>query len=205
MNKLLKLSSLAALVALSGNYALAETATGNASVTVSNAFTLEETTPLSFGTIRAQVGSIPSSDEAAYSELSLPADGSNATVTNTASTGDGTASSINIIDPGTPGTFSVSGAAPNQVLVITPPGAFDLTTTTGGAVFEVSIAEADIRITSGANANRTYSSGTNDLITDDSGSVTFDVGGTLSTDTDGNATNYRDVTYSGTYTMTVEY
>lgn len=203
MKNFLKLSSLATLVALSGNYALAETATGTASVTVSNAFTLAQTTPLTFGTIRAQVSSTDGTPNVVT--MTLPANGTNPSVAETvAGTGNTTDASINIITPGTPGTFSVSAAAPNSVLTITfPASAFDLTTASGGATFSAAINDA--YITSGPNANRTYNATTDPLLTDGTGAVTFNVGGTLSTQAGGFATNYRDQTYSGSYTMTVNY
>ena len=204
MNKLLKISSLAALTALSGSYAMAETASGTASVTVSNAFTLAETTPLTFGTIRAQVSSADGTTQNVVT-MTLPANGTNPSVAETtAGTGNTTDASINIITPGTPGTFSISNAAPNSVLTITfPASAFDLTTASGGATFSATINDA--YITSGPNANRTYNASTDPLLTDGTGAVTFDVGGTLATQAGGFATNYRDQTYSGTYTMTVNY
>lgn len=203
MNKLLKLSSLAALVALSGNYALAETATGNASVTVSNAFTLSEDTALTFGTIRAVVSSADGTAQNVVT-MTLPANGTNPSVTETvAGNGNTRSASMNIITPGTPGTFSVSGAAPNSILNITFDAAFPLTIAAGGPTFLATINQA--YITSGPNANRAYSAGVDDLFTDATGAVTFDVGGTLATQAGGNATDYRDQTYTGTYTMTVDY
>lgn len=204
MTKLTKIASAITLATLVSAPVLAETTTGNAAVTVSNAFTLAEDSRLDFGTIRAQVSSADGTT-ANVVTMTLPANGTNPTVSETtAGTGNSVSASINVITAGTPGTFSVSGAAPNSVLNITLPASpFNLTTTSGGASFEVTVNDA--YITSGPNANRTYNASTDPLITDGTGAVTFDVGGTLSTDAAGSATNYRDQEYTGTYTMTVTY
>lgn len=203
MKKIIKVTGIVALASFTGSHALAETATGDASVTVSNAFTLAQDTALDFGTIRAQV-SDAGGTTASVVTLTLPANGTTPTATETtAGVGTTTNASINIINQGTPGTFSVSGAAPDSILTITFDSAFDLTITSGGPKFTATVDEA--YITSGPNANRAYSPGVDDLFTDSTGAVTFNVGGTLATDSAGSATNYRDQTYTGSYTMTVNY
>lgn len=171
----------------------AETATGNASVTVQNGFDLDETTPLSFGTIVATAN-----DNAGdVATLVVDSDG----VTEDVADSPGTTASIVSIAAGTPGTFTVSNAAPNTVLTITLPTDFELTdpSSTDAKIFDVSGFEAT-----------TIASGTAFTFdTDDTGTLVFNIGATLSTETGtgsaDSALAYENVTFTGTYTMTVNY
>ncbi|MBM6549637.1 DUF4402 domain-containing protein [Marinomonas ostreistagni] len=204
MNKLTYLVAATALIPMSLSHA-AETATGTATVMVQNTFTFGQDSGIDFGTIRAQIGSADGTNVNVMT-MTLPADGSNPTVAESVSGDSSRLSTLNIITPGTPGVFSVSGAAPNTALTITLPASpFTLNSSGGGAgpTFEGAITEA--YITSGTFANQLYDGTTTFLTTDATGSATFRVGGTLSTDSTGNATNYQDVAYNGQYSITVAY
>ncbi|TMM43114.1 hypothetical protein FCS21_13365 [Colwellia ponticola] len=173
----------------------AESITANASVTVQNSFTLAETTPLSFGTVVAIANDNTAPDLATL------------VVSATSGTADvatqGTVASLVAISPGTPATFTVSGAAPNTVLTITDASAFQLTdpSSTDTKVFDVSNFTKTV-VTSGTPF--TYD-------TDATGTLVFNYGATLSTSTPSggaasdNAIAYDNVTFTGTYTMQVEY
>lgn len=203
MNKFTYLVAAAAVIPMSLSHA-AQTFTGSATVTVQNTFNFAEDSGIDFGTIRAQIGSNDNTNVNIMT-LTLPADGSNPTVAITTNGDSSRQSTLNIITPGTPGMFSVSGAAPNAPLTITLPATpFNLTDGSGsGPIFEGAITEA--YITSGVNANTTYNGTTILLETDGNGDATFQVGGTLSTDSTGNTSNYQDVAYTGQYSITVSY
>lgn len=186
--------SAASMLVVSGS-ALAETVTANASVTVQNSFTLVETTPLSFGTILAIANDHTTADLAT---LVVNPDG----VTADLATG-GTAANIVSITPGTPATFTITGAAPNSVLTITDPAAFTLTdpSATDAKDFDVDTFTKSV-VTSGTPF--TYD-------TDATGTLVFNYGATLTTEqpaggaASDNAIAYENVTFTGTYTMTVNY
>jgi len=175
--------------------ATAETTLANASVVVQNSFVVAQTTPLSFGTIVAfaENNSSVTSDTAS---LLVNSDGVTAdTITN------GTLSKIIPVVAATVATFTVSGAAPNTLLTITLPAAFDLTdpSLTDSKDFRVSTFTTSI-VTSGSPF--TYD-------TDGGGNMVFNMGATLTTDATlavaVGAVAYSNVTFTNTYTMTVNY
>ncbi|TDO97386.1 DUF4402 domain-containing protein [Marinomonas balearica] len=182
-------------LAVSSSIAMgAETATGNASVTVQNAFNLSETTALSFGTIRA-TGDTAGTQTA---ELQISSDGTS----NNPETTDSTAAAISVIEAGEPAVFTIDSAAPSSNLTITlPSAAIELTSTLNDGLFSIDDFEATI--TSGPRDGTAYASG--NLLTDDTGGVTFAVGATLTTGTGATDAAYTDGTYTGTYEITVDY
>ena len=185
----------AATVLLTSGVVNAETITANASVTVQNGFTITETTPLSFGTVVAIGNSHTTLDAAS---MVVNPDGVTADIIT-----DGTVASLVSITPAAAAVFTVSGAAPNTVLTITAPSAFKLTDPSGSASndFDISTFTQSV-VTSGTPF--TYD-------TDASGSLVFNYGATLKTgiasggaDSDASVP-YDNVTYTGTYSMQVEY
>lgn len=182
--------------------ALAETVPATASVSVQNTFTLTQVQPLSFGTIRAVA----------------QADGANAAtivispVTSTAPVAASLGSaSAQVITAGTPGQFSVAGAAPfanlninfpatqtNLTAPASPPGTpkfFIAAGTTGWAA----------QITSGPNNNTAYNDAAPNLQTSATGAVNFNLGATLSTDNVATTLPYADATYTGNFNLVVVY
>ena len=164
------------------------------SVTVQNAFDLVEDTELSFGTIRATAD--PAGTNVAT--LAIAGDGS---VTATPDNN----STITQLTAGSVGQFTVSNAATFTDLTITFPGA---ATTLDNAIapptspdFTVDTWVAVIR--GGANDGLAYAA--SNLQTDNTGSVSFDVGATLSTDTVVSTSGYIYDLYDGDYTITVDY
>lgn len=197
-NKLSRLLTVTAVsAAVISGVSIAETGNGTASVEVKNSFLVDQTTPLSFG----QIVAIASDETGAADKATL-------TVNSDGSTADvivaGTKASIVAITPGVAGKFTVSGAAPNTVLTIGAIADFKLTdpSTTDSKDFDVTNLTTSV-VTSGSPF--TYD-------TDASGSLVFNVGATLETDTNGTvvtasavAIPYENVTFTGTYTVSVNY
>jgi len=185
-----------AISVVGASSAYAETITGNGSVVVQNSLTIVEDTPLSFGTIVAVAddnGTAPLS-----SNIVMGVDGV-ATITNAASLAQ-----IIQITPGSNAQFTVSGAAPQTLLTVTTPaGATTLADPSGSVetkVFDISAYTSGVVAGGGAGF---------DMTTDDTGTLVFAVGATLTTDTAGAGTGaadpYADLTYTGTYSVTVAY
>lgn len=177
--------------------AIAATVSATASVTVQNAFSLSQTTALSFGTIRAKADTSGSTNHVA--SLIVNPDGSASTASST-----GANASITVISQGTPAVFAISNAAPNTNLTITSPGTVTLSRTGGGGA-NFTVDTWAFRITSGTNANTAYSTGSPNLLTDNTGAVTFAAGATISTQATTPSADYTDGSYTGTYNMVVNY
>lgn len=181
--------------------ALAETVPASASVSVQNTFTLTQVQPLAFGTIRA-VAQADGANSATVVISPVPS-------TAPAAASLGTASA-QVITAGTPGQFSVAGAAPfanlninfpatqtNLTAPASPPGTpkFFIAATTGW----------DAYITSGPNANTAYNDSAPNLQTSATGDVNFNLGATLSTDNVATTLPYADATYNGNFNLVVVY
>ena len=198
-NKISRIMAISAVSLLAATgVANAETVTGTTSVTVQNGFDLAETTPLSFGTVVAIANSNTAADLAT---LQVDSDGVTADVAT-----PGNVASIVPIVAGTPGVFTVTNAAPNTLLTITLPAngtAADLTDPSGtdANTFTLDFFERTI-VTSGTAFTAD---------TDATGTLAFNVGATLGTTTPaGGAASdatvpYENVTFTGSYTVMVEY
>lgn len=194
MKKTLKYLAVATLPVIASSAFALETVNSTATVVVQNAFTLTESAAMTFGTIRATADTAAT----ATASLTLPADGSAGAVT----AGTPASANIVIITAGTPASFAVSNAAPSTALTLTlPASAVSLTTAGGTANFTVDTFVA--QITSGPSNGSAYAA--SNLITDAAGAVTFDVGATLHTDATTPASDYLDGTYTGNYTVQVDY
>lgn len=174
-----------------------ETADVSASVTVQNAFNLSQTTALSFGVLR--VTQTASAASGTAPSVTINADGSAPTVSAAVSPAAG---SISVITPGTAGVFAITSAAPDTALTVTLPGSVSLTASGTTNQFTLDFTDTDdIQVVGGPNDGNTYT-GFN-LVTDDTGAIGFNLGGTLSTRIAD--FTYIDTTYSGDYTVTVSY
>lgn len=186
----LVLASAGALI-VSGS-ALAEAVTGNATVTVKNSLAVTEDTQLSFGTLAA-VGDGAAAVVATYQ----------VNVDGTTSITAGTPTTANIVEivPGSAAVFSVSGAAPQTLLVVSNPADFKLTDPSGTENMDFDISGLVAEVITGDNAF--------DLTTDVTGNLVFGFPAQLATDTDYVAgaigTPYRDTVYTGSYSFTVNY
>ncbi len=188
---------LAALVAgamMSANIT-AETVTGNASVTVLNAFTITETQPLSFGTLVAFADDdAAGAGGVATAELSS-ADGA-ISITNAGN------ASLTEVSAGQVGIYTISGAAPNTAITLTLPTSATLTDPSGTETKNFTL---------GTFTRTVVTSGTPFTTdTDATGTLVFNLGATLTTDATGAsgssaAEAYLDATYTGTYTVTADY
>jgi len=192
-NKILTALFAASIIGVAAT-AQAETVTGTASLTVQNAFSLVETTQLSFGTITvaAATGTHDAADDAT---MVLSPEGGTPVITNAAATGG----AIGSIVAGTPATFDVSGAAPFTDLVVTMTAGTTLTNSAappGNGAFTLSAFAAR---ETGATSNI---ASLGNITTDLNGAKSFTLGATMTID---GSSDYIDGLYSGTYNVEVSY
>jgi len=188
-----------AAVALAVGSANAGTETGNAQVTVLSTITMAETAALDFGTIAAFADDATNTNVAL---LTMPADGTGSSVT--WPVGNNTQANIVVITEGNPGSFAVSGAAPNTVLTLTLSAPVDLSDPSGTSAHEFTFLTTGVYMTLNGSGN-TFTQDT-----DATGAMEFNVGGTIQTVDTGMTsaavlTAYDDATYTGTYAVTVSY
>jgi hypothetical protein len=182
--------------------ASAETTPGTASIQITNAFSLVETTPIDFGNI--QVANDTDGATTGVVTVTIPGNANPMTLGNAATPAEANG---NILTQGTPGLFDITGAAPFTALNIQFPTSFELTNSTAPPstpAFSVLLAEATTFVVGGANDGVLYNDTTPNLTTDGTGAVGFSLGGVLTTDATATAV-YADGTYSGSYTMEVIY
>jgi hypothetical protein len=202
MKAVLGLASGASILMFASSTVFAETVTtATVSTTVQNAFTLVETTPLSFGTLRAKNDN---TNVANFATLTIAPTG---VLTPGAQVG---ASRLTSLSGGTAGVFTVSGAAAFTNLTVTFPNDFTLTTAgapPNSAVFNVLKADWTGTIVGGANNGVALNGTFNNLQTNGTGGVALNVGTKLKTDILGATTTsgYIDAAYTGTYTMDISY
>lgn len=197
-NKITKILG-ATFVLVSSNSVFAEqVTTATVTTTVQNAFTLVETTPLNFGTVRAVADNTGAANIAILTLSPAGAIVPTAGVANSALTSLGGANA---------GVFTVSGAASFTNLTVTFPADFTLTNGAappGSPVFDVLQADWVGTIVGGANDGVTYAGG--NMQTDVTGAVALNVGTQLKTDSAvGTTGQYLDAAYTGTYTMDISY
>ncbi|WP_440055586.1 DUF4402 domain-containing protein [Pseudoalteromonas sp. T1lg65] len=174
----------AALLSSSAN---AVDVTFKASVKVQNLFEVTNGNPLNFGTIRAQSHD---SDIATYVMLAKP-DAELQDPTNP----DGTAA-ISVIEPGSPATFEVTNAAPNQELTITNPTNLDIKGTSGPGF---TLSDFTYYVSSGGTTGPVA----NKIKVDNLGNASFSMGATISTVASTNS--YEDGDFSADLQITLEY
>jgi len=195
-NKLTRLLTISAVSAVMSGAAIAETGAGTASVEVKNSFSVLQTTPLSFG----QIAAISSTLNSEFVTLKVFSDGTTADLVD-ATAGNSVASIVSIT-PGTAGTFTVSGAAPNTELTIVLPTTVELTDPSAADSKSFYLTTfTKTAITSGTPFQ---------YDTDGTGTLVFNIGATLSTDNlvaanTAGSELYQDVTFTGTYDVTVNY
>lgn len=183
-----------------------ETISSTATVTISNAFTLAEVTPLTFGSFRLSASS-GSTDTAT---IEVANDGT----TEVTATGN---TSGTVLTDGTLGEYTISGAAPFTNLVLANDGTnVELDSSNGTSValntpsdngtdFVMTIPLTKTLVVGGANDGATITTSGN-VQTDTTGAVGFRIGGELAYDP-ASATNETpaDGVYTGSYTLTVSY
>ncbi|WP_409423695.1 MULTISPECIES: hypothetical protein [unclassified Pseudoalteromonas] len=196
MNKIFTKAALAASITVLSFGAAAETASFQAGVTVQNAFTFTNDAPLNFGTIRAS-GDLTGTETATLVLAANPA-----TAPTTAST-DATAAEIAILVAGTPASFSISGVSPFGTLTITNPTETAIapdTAPAGTAAF--TLGTPTYYVLTGATPN---SAATTTIQVDSAGEATFNFGATLTTTAVAATSDYIDGSYSGTFTLELNY
>lgn len=181
--------------ALFAGQGLAETVTGNASVTVLNSFTLAETQALSFGTLVAFADDDASGAGGTATAVLAPSDGT-LTITNAGN------ASLTEVASGQVGIYTITGAAPNTVINLTLPSSATLSDPSGTETKDFTLGSFTSSVVTSGTAF-TYD-------TDATGQMVFNLGATLSTDATGAsgssaADAYADATYTGTFTVTADY
>ena len=199
-NKMIRALGLSAVaVGLSAGTANAVVLPGNAQVVVSSAITMVETSPLDFGTIAAFGNQATPANTAI---LTIPSSGAAPTVGIGGAGVLGTDVNIISIIDGSPGIYSVTGAAPNTLLSVSTAGGTFLTDPS------LSTTNRFALTTTGAYMTLNGSANTFTTDTDATGALTFQIGGTLATDATGltgTLQPYFDATYTGTFNVTVTY
>lgn len=183
-----------------------ETVSSTATVTVSNAFTLQEVAAIDFGTVRLNYAHDGTNDFTTSAAMTINADGSPATFV----AGVDTVASVSVasfteILPGSPAEYSITAAAPfTAVSVQSLPTATLTNPASPGATLALTVGTTNFEIVGGTNPGDPYTQGAaSNMITDATGSVGFLMGGTITTlATD---VTYGDGAYSGTYSVVVEY
>jgi len=196
MNRLISKLALGISFTLISSTAFAETQTFQAGVTVQNAFVLNKTADLDFGIIRA-TADLGGTDTATLVLSANPATSPSTATTNAA------AAEIAVLTTGTPAAFSVSGVSPFATLTITDPIETDISpdaAPAGTAGFTLSA--PTYYVLTGATPN---SAATTTIQVDSTGEATFNVGATLTTSAIVTTADYIDGTYSGTFTLQLDY
>lgn len=192
-NKILTALIATALMGVAAN-SNAETVSGTASLTVQNAFTLAETTQLSFGTITV-AKSTSTNVPAKNATMVLAPEGGSPTITNDAAEGG----TIGSIIAGTPATFDVTGAAPFTELTVKMTVGTTLTNATAPPENGAFTLSAFAAREAGETSN--IATGGN-ITTDLNGAKSFTLGATMTID---GGKDYIDGLYSGTYSVEVTY
>lgn len=180
-----------------------ETVTGDATVTVANAFDIQQDVAIDFGTLR--IFNDVDTTSTGEAIITIPGNTNPMTLAAAAPTeADG-----NIITQGAPGEFSITGAAPFTPLNIGFPVADSVTMTNTAAppstpAFVVNFSEATTFVVGGANDGILYNDTTPNLTTDGTGAVGFRLGGVLNTLATTDEV-YADGAYTGSFALTVEY
>jgi len=196
MNRLISKLALGVSFTLISSSALAETQTFQAGVTVQNAFVLTKTADLDFGIIRA-TADLGGADTATLVLSANPATSPSTATSNAA------AAEIAVLTAGTPAAFSVSGVSPFATLTITDPIETEISpdaAPAGTAGFTLSA--PTYYVLTGATPN---SAATTTIQVDSTGEATFNVGATLTTSAIVTTADYIDGTYSGTFTLQLDY
>jgi len=196
MNRLISKAALAVSLTVMTSSVLAESQTFQAGVTVQNAFVLTKDDDLDFGIIRA------TADLAGSALATLVLSANPATSPSTTTT-DATLAEIAVLTAGTPASFTISGVSPFATLTITDPTETDISpdaAPSGTAGFTLSA--PTYYVLTGATPN---SAATTTIQVDSTGEATFNVGATLTTSAIATTADYIDGTYSGTFTLQLDY
>jgi hypothetical protein len=183
-----------------------ETVSSVATVTVSNAFTLQEVTAIDFGTFRVSYLYDGTNALTAPATAQVLANGNPTVLTNTAGAAGTSVGAFTEILPGAPAEYAITGAAPFTSLNVTLPSAATLINPASpGAVFDLTFTSTNFEIVGGTNDGDAYdTANSGNMITDAAGSVGFKMGATIGTPTNVAAT-FGDGAYTGTYTVVVNY
>ncbi|MCP4320540.1 MAG: hypothetical protein GY787_01515 [Alteromonadales bacterium] len=196
LNKITKILGVTFVLSASAS-TFAQTVNSTVTVGVQNAFTVTETTPLDFGTVRA------TADATNAANFALLVLSPNGTYTPGAAVG---ASAISSLVPGTAGEFAISGAASFTNLTVTyPVDDADVLTTAGAPPLSpnFTIVSWNGIVVGGSNDGAVA---TNNVQTDNTGAVGIKIGATLKTDkTTTNTGAYIDAPYSAAYTFDISY
>lgn len=203
----LKVIVASSLIAGAVSVVAQETVTSTATVTVSNAFDLVETQPITFGTITAIGYNYQSTGNSGtlQARVTIPATGAGATsgTVGAADTDPGdTDSSISILTPGQRGLYDISNAAPFTALTVTLPASTTLSAPSAPPTNGEFILDNFTAVDTDGNTPITTS-----ITTDATGAAQIGLGAQLLTEVPAatGTLTYIDATYEGSYTLTVSY
>lgn len=154
---------------------------GTVNLTVNNAISITETTPMNFGTYLVV-------KDTASTETATLTMATNGTATPATSGAPAIFTSVSAASR-TQGVFTITGAAPSTVINVATSNLADLNCS-------ACVSSDDITLTSVTPAAAT-------VTTDGSGDATINVGAVLTTKTGGN--QYKSGSYVGSYDLTVNY
>lgn len=201
INKITKILGVTFVLAASGN-ALAATVNSTASVTVTNVVTITEDAALNFGSVRATA-------DVTVNAAVLVLDSATGAVSAGTDIGTPTNAALSSLSAGNAGSYTVSDAANFTQITLTLPADDTVYLTATGVPstnprFAVNTFEATVF--GGTNDGLDATTPAN-LVTDNTGSVSFNVGAELVTDirTTGIVETYIDAAYEGSYAVTVTY
>lgn len=181
--------------------AISATETFRAEVTVQNAVVLTKDTDLNFGTVRALAD--PTGADIAKLTVSATPDASPVSESS-----DSTDNALfAVIEDGEAASFTVSDAVPRAVLTIIDPVKTNLEYENGQDTDrpDFGIGDWTYVMTSGGNDKVTYTPGTPNLEVGEDGTVSFNIGATLTTSSKVTSKPYADGVYSGTFQIEVAY
>jgi hypothetical protein len=199
-----------AMMLVGANAAIAaESVTVPASVTVNNAIDFTFTGALNFGQVRAT----PDDTDLTCAGLVMPANPAESLEQDTpaiCTAGDGDAIIQSV--GGTPErpVFTIAGVAPFSNMEITLPTTTSaITANTGPGTAQFTLSEFTAYKTSGTPSDIPLTAGVGEIQANATGTATFTVGATLGThlgaiSTAANAV-YQDLTYTGTFIVSVDY
>jgi hypothetical protein len=188
-----------------------ETVNSVATVSVSNAFTLQEVAPINFGTIRV-ASNLDTSDDDGTTGIDATtgalvqvfANGNPSLLTDDVQTES--VATVTEILPGAPAEYAITGAAPFSALNVTLPSNVNLVNPASpGAIFILSFQADNFEIVGGTNDGDAYdTTATSNLVTDATGAVGFLMGGQIATGIAAEA-DFGDGAYTGSYEVVVSY
>lgn len=201
-----KVIAIALLAAVATQATALETRSYKASVTVKNAFEVAETTPLSFGTVRAQAASVVAAVLVDSAWVILATDGT--FTSGTTGTATPVTSKLQNLEGGSAAEFTISDVSNFTAMTVTMPASVVLTAASSNPTApKFTIDTFTFKPTTGASTDTDFSVSNKVTITSDAtGVASFLVGAKMTTgETTATDMSYSEELYEGSYDITVSY